>query len=241
MFKIARTVRQIFNVARNIPKSASASVNNIFKYSNGSKGYVEDARDEFSFLKALPSQSDKASLQETFNIFNPNLANITKAKITQSLDSAETRKLIYARFADEIAAKPKNVVDTRSHEMKEYVGDVVAKYNIADEFKALKSQGYDFAGTRKAIENQNINKTLSERMKELVVSGHISRYSGEAGLKEEVEELMDKHVLVIKEFMKKVQDRAGFVSVDNTVLLVDSENDAAMSDDLTKADLLGEY
>lgn len=70
------------------------------------------------------------------------------------------------------------------------------------------------------MQNQNNSKTLSERMKELVISGYISRYSGESGLKEEVEELMDKHVLVIKEFMQKV-------------------NDEAVSD-ICEADLLGE-
>ena len=41
-------------------------------------------------------------------------------------------------------------------------------------------------------------------MKELVVSGHISRYSGEAGLKEEVEEVMHKKALVIEELMQKL-------------------------------------
>ncbi|MGL4226815.1 MAG: hypothetical protein ACRCRR_04345 [Rickettsia sp.] len=45
MFKIARTVKQIFNSARNIGK-----------YSTPSKGYIEDAVEEFTFLKALPSQ-----------------------------------------------------------------------------------------------------------------------------------------------------------------------------------------
>lgn len=76
-------------------------------------------------------------------------------------------------------------------------------------------------------------------MKELVVSGHISRYSGEAGLKEEVEEVMHKKALAIEEFMQKVQDRAGFVSVDNAVLLVDAENGEYMTD-IAKTDLLGE-
>ena len=55
----------------------------------------------------------------------------------------------------------------------------------------FKEQGYDFADTREILQNRNqdINqssKSICERMKELVVSGHISRYSGESGLKEEV-------------------------------------------------------
>jgi hypothetical protein len=57
-------------------------------------------------------------------------------------------------------------------------------------------------------------------MKELSISGHISRYAGESGLKEEVEKLMHKKSLVIEEFMQKV-------------------NDAAMSD-ICESDLLGE-
>ena len=40
--------------------------------------------------------------------------------------------------------------------------------------------------------------------------------------------------------MQKVNERLGFVSVDNSVLLVDSENDEAGTD-ATKTDLLGEY
>lgn len=123
--------------------------------------------------------------------------------------------------------------------MKEYVDAAVATYNIADEFKELKSQGYDFAVARKAIENQNV-RSLSDRMKELVVSGHISHYAGESGLKEEVEKLMHKKALVIEEFMQKVKESTGFVSVDNSVLLINTENDEAVTDDVTKTDLLGE-
>jgi hypothetical protein len=222
MFKIARTVKQIFNVARNVPKSLLSNINGGLKYCSQNKGYVEDASDEFSFLKVLPSQSINASIQDKFKAFTPNLANIAEAKSTPLLDSAEIRKLIYARFADEIAAKPKNVVDTKSHETKEYVGDVVATYNIADEFKALREQGYNFKELRDSIIDHssskgfeesvisdnssvrdNISKSLSDRMKELVISGHISRYAGESCLKEEVEELMHKKALVIEELMQR--------------------------------------
>lgn len=106
MFKIARTVKQIFNVARNIPKSLLSSINSGLKYCSQSKGYIEDASEEFTFLKAPLGQSSKASIQDKFKAFNPNLQNIAKTKSMQLLDSAEIRKLIYARFADEIAAKP---------------------------------------------------------------------------------------------------------------------------------------
>ncbi|HJD66719.1 MAG TPA: hypothetical protein LFV91_06850 [Rickettsia endosymbiont of Bembidion nr. Transversale] len=244
MFKIARTAKQIFNVARNVPKSLLSSINGGLKYCSQSKGYIEDASYEFSFLKAPQGQSSKPLIQDKFKAIIPNTQNIAEAKSTPLLDSAEIRKLIYARFADEIAAKPGDAeknqsFETKSHATREHV-ETFTTYNIVEEFKELKTQGYDFVAARKAIENQNV-KSLSQHMKELVLSGHISSYSGEAGLKEEVAELMDKHVLVIKEFMQKVQDRAGFESVDNAVLLVDSENGESMTDDVTKADLLGEY
>ena len=242
MFKIASSVKQIYNVARNIPKSFLSSINSGLKYCSQSKEYVEDASEEFTFLKAPRDQLSKASIQDNLKAFNPNLTNIAKVKTTQLLDSAEIRKLIYARFADEIA-KSKIVVEsknleTKSHATREHV-ETFTTYNIVEEFNDLRNQGYDFAVARKAIENQNVNKTLSERMKELVVSGYISRYAGESGLKEEVEKLMHKKALVIKEFMQKVQDRAGFVSVDNAVLPVDSENGESMTD-IAKTDLLGE-
>lgn len=80
--------------------------------------------------------------------------------------------------------------------------------NIADEFKELKSQGYDFAVARKAIENQNV-RSLSDRMKELIKSGYMSSYSGEPDLRQEIELIISKKSEVIKEFMQKVQDRAG--------------------------------
>lgn len=176
-----------------------------------SKGYVEDVGDEFTFAKILPNQS---LIQGELNIFNPNIQNIAKAKITHSLDSAAIRKLIYARFADEIAAKPRNVLEAKSHETKEYVG-AIAKSDIADEFKELKSQGYDFVSARKAIENQNV-RSLSDRMKGLLISGYISNYGGESGLKEEVEGLMHKQALVIEEFMQRL---TGEIEVHSTKLL----------------------
>jgi hypothetical protein len=164
MFKIARTVKQIFNVARNIPKAASASINSMLKYSTQSKGYIEDASEEFTFLKALPSQSDKASIQDKFKAFNPNLQNIAKTKSMQLLDSAEIRKLIYARFADEIAAKPSDTaenhnLETKSHVTREHV-ETFTTYNIANEFNALKRQGYNFKELRDSIIDHNSSKRV---------------------------------------------------------------------------------
>lgn len=76
-------------------------------------------------------------------------------------------------------------------------------------------------------------------MKELSISGYLSNYSGYPQLREDIEKVIIQKELVINEFMKKVQDRAGFVSVDNAVLLVDSENGESMTD-IAKTDLLGE-
>ncbi|AAY62266.1 hypothetical protein PQ676_07165 [Rickettsia felis] len=261
MFKIARTVKQIYNAARNIPKSFLSSINNGLKYCSQSKGYVEDASEEFSFLKAPRDQLSKDLIQDKFKAFKPNLQNLENLKSTQLLDSAEIRKLIYARFADEIAAKPSDTeenqnLETKSHATRGHV-ETFTTYNIADEFNDLREQGYNFKELRSAIINHNSSqqsenieerntsdnrsgKSLSQRMKELVVSGHISSYSGESGLKEEVEKVMHQKALVIEEFMQKVNERLGFVSVDNSVLLVDSENDEAGTD-ATKTDLLGEY
>lgn len=219
MFKITRAAKQIFNAARNIPKAASASINSMVKYCSQSKGYIEDASEEFTFLKVLPSQSSKASIQDKLKSFKPNFQNLENLKFTPLLDSAEIRKLIYARFADEIAAKPSDTeenqnLETKHHATREHV-ETFTTYNIADEFNDLRKQGYDFAAVRKAIENQNV-RSLAERMKELVVSGHISRYGGELGLKEGVEEVMHKKALVIEEFMQRL---AGELEVHSSELL----------------------
>lgn len=121
--------------------------------------------------------------------------------VTQIYNAASNIPMAAFNSIVKCCSQSKVYAEDASQESKEYVDAVVATYSIADEFNAFREHGYDFVGAWKAIENQNINKTLSERMKELVVSGHISRYGGESGLKEAVEELRDKHVLVLKEFM----------------------------------------
>lgn len=192
MFKIARTVKQIFNEARNIQQVATASINSMFKYSRWSKGYVEDASDEFtfeSFTKILPNHpAAKEQFKTSAPIFQSVdiLGSIGSYKI---LDSAEVRKLIYARFTDEIGARQKHDEDTKSHKINEHI-ETFTTYNIADEFNVLKSQGYDFAAVRQAIQNQNVSKTLSERMKGLVVAGYMSNYAGDDGLRQAIEEVM---------------------------------------------------
>lgn len=219
MLTITKAAKQIFNAVRNMPKSASASINSMVKYCSQSKGYIEDASEKFTFLKVLPSQSSKPSIQDKLKAFNPNLQNLENLKSTPLLDSAEIRKLIYARFADEIASKPSDTeenqyLETKHHATREHV-ETFTTYNIADEFNDLRNQGYDFASARKAIENQNV-RSLSDRMKGLVVAGYISNYGGESGLKEEVEEVMHQKALVIEEFMQRL---AGELEVHSSELL----------------------
>lgn len=258
MFKIAKTVKQLFNAASNIQQVASTSINNMIKYCTQSKGYIEDARDEFTFAKVLPNP---ILLQDKFSIVTPNPQNIVKAKSTQLLDSAEIRKLIYARFADEIAAKSKNVVDTKSQEIKEYIGDVVATYNITEEFKELREQGYNFKEHRDSIANHNvsgseniegksssdnssinnsISKSLSQRMKELSISGYISSYSGEDGLRQDIEEVINKKSEVIEEFMERVGQKAAVTIEADILREEDLENSDSINDTATTT-ILGEY
>ncbi|WP_342224991.1 hypothetical protein [Rickettsia endosymbiont of Urophora cardui] len=208
MFRIARTVKQIFNAARNIQQVASASINSMVKYCTQSKGYIEDASDEFtfeSFTKILPNQSAaKEQIKASAPIFQ-SVAKLGSISYYKILDSAEVRKLIYVRFADEIGARQKNDEDTKSHKINEHI-ETFTTYNIADEFNVLKSQGYDFAVARQAIQNQNVSKTLSERMKGLVVSGYMSNYGGESGLRAEVEKLMHKKEYVMQELSLRVSE-----------------------------------
>lgn len=249
MFKIANFTKQIFNVVRNVPKSTYCGINSMFKYSSQSKGYVEDAADEFTFLKALPSQSINVSIQDKFKDFNLNLQNIEEVKPTQLLDPADIRKLIYARFADEIAAKPSDAaenqnLETKSHAAREHA-EACSTYSITEEFKIFKEQGYNFAATRQVLQNRNQDtnqspKSMYERMKELSISGYLSNYSGYPHLREDIELIMSKKSVVIKEFMQKVNEKVGFVSVDNSVLLVNTTNEESLTD-VTKTDLLGEY
>ncbi|ARD88191.1 hypothetical protein A3305_07400 (plasmid) [Rickettsia amblyommatis] len=228
---------------------ASASINSMVKYCTQSKGYIEDASDDFTFAKVLPNHS---LVQDKLGFFHQESQNIATP---QSIDWVAVRKLIYVRFTDEIVAKPKNVANTKSHDTKECV-DAVALNNIADEFKELREQGYNFKKLRDLIANHNlagsenieeksssdnnsISKSIGDRMKELVISGYMSSYSGEFCLKDKIEEVILKKDAVIKELIHRVQERAN-ITDDNSVLLVDSKNDEAMTD-IGKTDLLGEY
>lgn len=194
MFKIVRTAKQIFSAARNLGQKASVSINSGLKYCTQSKGYVEDASGEFTFEKVVSNQSLTQDKMNSFNTVCPNIAK------PQSIDWHAIRKLIYARFADEIAAKPKNAVGT------------VATYDITDEFKMFKEQGYDFAATREVLKNRNQDtnespKSIFERMKGLSISCYISNYAGHPQLREDIEKVILQKELVINEFMATATSR----------------------------------
>lgn len=95
MLTITKAAKQIFNVVRNMPKSASTSINSMVKYCSQSKGYIEDASEEFTFLKVLPSQSSKPSIQDKFKDFNPNLQNIAYAKSQESKEYVDDAVATY--------------------------------------------------------------------------------------------------------------------------------------------------
>lgn len=186
MFKIARIAKEIIRSARNMNKCCSQS-----------KGYIEEAGNEFTFLKA----SIKPVIQDNLKVFTPNFTNIARVKTMQLLYSADIRKLIYSRFVDEIVAKTKKITDT------------VATNDITEEFKMFKEQGYDFAATRAVLQNrdqetnqnQEANKkNLVERMKELSISGYLSNYAGHPQLREDIEKVIIQKDLVINEFMATV-------------------------------------
>ncbi|WP_341791354.1 hypothetical protein [Rickettsia endosymbiont of Gonocerus acuteangulatus] len=128
------------------------------------------------------------------------------------------RKLIYARFADEIAAKPSDAaenqnLETKSHTAREHA-EACSTYSITEEFKMFKEQGYDFAATRKVLQNRNQDtnqspKNMHERMKELSISGFFSSYAGESFLRENLKQMSIQKDLVINEFMERVASRVG--------------------------------
>lgn len=248
MFKIARTAKHLFSVARNMQQAASASINSIAKYCSQSKGYIEDARDEFTFAKVLPN---RPLVQDHLSSFDPATQVIAKP---QSINLAEIRKLIYARFADEIVAKPDNSAVVKAQDTREYI-DAVAINNIAEEFKELREQGYNFKELRDSIVNHNssqceniaeksnsdngMSKSLSNRMKELIKSGYMSSCSGEPYLRHDIELIMNRKSEVIKELIHRVQERAKVITNDTAVLLVDLDNGESVTD-IANTALLGE-
>ncbi|MFP3011738.1 MAG: hypothetical protein ACEY3D_01745 [Rickettsia sp.] len=202
MFKIERAASTILKSTSNIKALAVSSIKAIAKYLNPSKSErFEDASHEFIFKKNLSELVD-------FKATN-SCGDFGGIQKEGTIDWAAVRKLIYARFADEIGKQV--VAHTKAEAVK----------GLSEEFKDLRSQGYDFKKVSNLIEQQkgvvvndckagkssNISSSsLLERMKELSISGYISRYAGEQGLRQDIEEVMHKKAYVMQEFMMRVSE-----------------------------------
>ncbi|WCR55968.1 hypothetical protein [Rickettsia asembonensis] len=161
MFKITRAAKQIFNAARNIQQVASVSINSGLKYCTQSKGYIEDASEEFTFLKVLPSQSSKPSIQDTLKDFNPNLQHIAYVKSQESKE-----------YVDDAVATYNITEDFRILKERGYDFAAVRKAienqslkSIFERMKELSISGYisNYAGDRhlrEDIEKVSIQKEL---------------------------------------------------------------------------------
>lgn len=183
MFKIERAARQILKSINSIKDLTESSMAAEPKYLRASEeeGYIEDARDEFVFIRVLP---DYAEAKAKYSICG-------LREEVHPIDWLGIKKGADARFAEKIIRKA--------------IKDFLVIKNTVEEFKEFKSQGYDFAEARKAIQNQNV-KNLSHRMKELSISGYISRYAGDDGLRQDIEDVMHKKAYVMQEFMMRVSE-----------------------------------
>lgn len=182
MFKIARrAARQILNNTKRIKDLAVSSMTAKPKYLKPSEeqGYMEDARDEFVFIRVLPDYAEAGAKYSICDL----------REEVQPIDWLGIEQTTDTRFAEKIISKA--------------IKDFLVVKNIVDEFKEFKSQGYDFEVTKKAIQNQNV-KNLSHRMQELSISGYLSNYAGEPSLREDIEKVSIQKELVINEFMERV-------------------------------------
>ncbi|HJD66783.1 MAG TPA: hypothetical protein LFV91_07185, partial [Rickettsia endosymbiont of Bembidion nr. Transversale] len=113
---------------------------------------------------------------------------------------------------------------------REHIEDFTTN-DITEEFKMFKEQGYDFAATREVLQNRNQDtnqspKSIFERMKELSISGYISRYAGDDNLRQDIEEVMHKKEYVMQELRLRVSEFPAFEFKCNQ---------------LEKVDILGEH
>lgn len=205
MFKITRAARQILNSTKYIKDLVASSTNTITKYLKLSEnqGYIEDVSHEFLFEKKL---SEFANLKVQNSLSDLDVVIHKEGAI----DWAAVRKLIYARFADEIGMPV--VAPTKVAEVRK----------ISEEFKDLRSQGYDFKKVANLIEQKkgvvvnecelegrsNIsNSSLLDSMKKLSIAGYLSNYADHPRLREDIEKVITKKALVIEEFMATVTSR----------------------------------
>lgn len=200
MFKIERAVSKILKSTSNIKALAVSSIKAIDKYLNPSKSErFEDASHEFIFKKKLSEFVD-------FKATN-SFSDFGMIQKEGTIDWAAVRKLIYARFADEIGKQV--VAHTKAEGVK----------GISEEFQGLRAQGYDFKSVANLIEqkkggvvndceagkNSNISSaSLIERMKKLSIAGYLSNYAGDDGLRQDIEDVMHKKAYVMQEFMMRV-------------------------------------
>ncbi len=191
MFKIIRAVRQILNSINSIKDLTESSMAAEPKYLRASEeeGYIEDARDEFVFIRVLP---DYVEAKAKYSICG-------LREEVHPIDWLGIKKGADARFAEKIIRKA--------------IKDFLVIKNTVEEFKEFQSQGYDFKKVSNLIEQQkgvvvndcNISSAnLIERMKKLSISGYISRYAGDDGLRQDIEDVMHKKAYVMQEFMMRV-------------------------------------
>ncbi len=221
MFKIIRAVRQILNSINSIKDLTESSMAAEPKYLRASEeeGYIEDARDEFVFIRVLP---DYVEAKAKYSICG-------LREEVHPIDWLGIKKGADARFAEKIIRKA--------------IKDFLVIKNTVEEFKEFKSQGYNFKEVRDSIANHNsfqceniegksssnnssISKSLSERMKGLSISGYISRYAGDDGLRQDIEDVMHKKAYVMQEFMMRVSELPAY---------------EVQFDQLKQVDILGEH
>lgn len=198
--KITKVAKQIFKITNNIKNIVASSTHTITKYLNPSQdqGYIKDVSNEFLFEK---------NVSELANFKGQNSFSDLQVVMPKegAIDWSAIRKLIYARFADEIVGR-------RVEPIK-----AAAIRGISEEFKDLRAQGYDFKRVANLIEQKkgvvvneyelkglsNISNisdaSLTERMKKLSIAGYLSNYAGDDGLRQSVEEVMHKKAACIDE------------------------------------------
>lgn len=217
MFNITKAASQILNSTKHIKDLVVSSANTITKYLKLSEGegYIKDVSHEFTFKKQL-SELANFKVQNSFSDFG----GIQKEG---TIDWVFARQLIYARFADEIAAKlsgdeEDKKLETKIYATREHV-ETFTTCNIAEEFKDLRSQGYDFKSVANLIEQRKAavsneyelevgsnvsSSSLIDRMKKLSIAGYLSNYAGDDGLRQSIEEVIHNKAYLMQEFMLRV-------------------------------------
>lgn len=209
MFKITRAARQILNSTKYIKDLVASSTNTITKYLKLSEnqGYIEDVSHEFLFEKKL---SEFANLKVQNSLSDLDVVMHKEGAI----DWAAVRKLIYARFADEIREN-KIIIPIKAEAVK----------GIREEFECLRAGGYDFKSVVNLIEQKKAavsnkyelevgsnvsSSSLIDRMKQLSIAGYLSNYAGDDGLRQSIEEVIHNKAYLMQEFMLRVSSAKAY-------------------------------